>query len=414
MTDRFSNCDLGDGMGLLLRARRRDLGISQRELATRAEVGPATVGRLETDRLDVRLDLVLAVLAAVGLRIRPEHHDGRRFTLSEDDAEVLDRLDTGGWNRLPAHLAHVRRQGLPLSSFRRREALGNGRILERDDHWVYRRVTTEANGERLCHPGPVEAAASEQPDRSGGHAMYRDLAPWWPLLSPPDDDEAESAYIATALCSAGITVRNVLHLGSAVGRTAAHLDRHFTMTLVDRCPEMLAVSRTLNPGCHHIEGDMRTLRLGERFDAVLVLDAADHLVTEADLRATAATAFAHCRPGGIAVFRPRQLLEDFTTRSVGGGSDAADGRSAHYHSWTWDPDLSDTWVLRSYAFVLRHADGTLELSQYTHRAGLFGRDVWLDALTEAGFEASALEEEPADDAEDGTARTMVLGHRPRS
>jgi hypothetical protein len=272
----------------------------------------------------------------------------------------------------------------------------------------------------------VEAAASEHPDSSRAQRMYRDLADWWPLLVPAEAHEAESADVATVLCSARIGVRDVLQLGSAAGRIAVHLHRHFTMTLVDRCPEMLEVSRTLNPGCRHVEGDMRTLRLGERFDAVVVLEAIDHMVTEADLRAAVATAYAHCRPGGIAIFRPRQVQEGYASHSTGGGTDGADGRSARYHSWTWDPDPADTWALTSHAFVLRHADGTLEVSHVTHRTGLFGRDVWLDALTEAGFEASALEEDiaddMADDAEDGTGdgagsprrpRTLLVGHRPR-
>lgn len=241
--------------------------------------------------------------------------------------------------------------------------------------------------------------------------MYRELAPWWPLLAPVDEHEAEAAYVATVLHSARIGVRDVLHLGSAAGRTAAHLRDHFAMTLVDRCPEMLGVSSRLNPQCRHVEGDMRTLRLDDRFDAVLALDAVDHLTTEADLRATVATAHAHCRPGGIAVFRPRQVHETFAQVSRCGGTDGADGRSARFHSWTWDPDPTDTWALTSYAYVLRTADGALHLSQQTRRTGLFGRDVWLDALAEAGFEANALEED-ADD--DGPARTILLGHRPRS
>ena len=33
-------------------------------------------------------------------------------------------------------------------------------------------------------------------------------------------------------------------------------------------PEMLVVSRAINPDCEHIEGDMRRLRLDRAFDAV--------------------------------------------------------------------------------------------------------------------------------------------------
>jgi len=67
------------------------------------------------------------------------------------------------------------------------------------------------------------------------------------------------------------------------------------MTLVDRSPEMLTVSRALNPDCEHIEGDMRTVRLGRVFDAVLIHDPIMYMTTEPDLRSAMATAFAHCR-----------------------------------------------------------------------------------------------------------------------
>ena len=50
-------------------------------------------------------------------------------------------------------------------------------------------------------------------------------------------------------------------------------EQRFTCTLSDLSPQMLSLSRTLNPGCEHVLGDMRTLRLGRTFDAVFVHDA---------------------------------------------------------------------------------------------------------------------------------------------
>ena len=99
-------------------------------------------------------------------------------------------------------------------------------------------------------------------------------------------------------------VREVLELGSGGGHVALHLKQRFAMTLVDLSEDMLAVSRRLNPECEHLQGDMRTVRLGRTFDAVFVHDAVDYMTTEADLRRAIETAFAHCRPGGIAVFVP--------------------------------------------------------------------------------------------------------------
>ncbi|MEA2702730.1 MAG: hypothetical protein QOD63_675, partial [Actinomycetota bacterium] len=68
----------------------------------------------------------------------------------------------------------------------------------------------------------------------------------------------------------------MLELGSGGGHNAVHLVADFAMTLVDLSDQMLDVSRRLNPGCEHVVGDMRTVRLGRSFDAVFVHDAVDY------------------------------------------------------------------------------------------------------------------------------------------
>ena len=75
---------------------------------------------------------------------------------------------------------------------------------------------------------------------------------------------------------------------------------------------------------------MRTLRLGRAFDAVLVHDAIDYITTQDDLREVIETAFAHCRPGGIAVFVPDYVKDTFgeLTGNGGGGTDRPGGRPA--------------------------------------------------------------------------------------
>jgi SAM-dependent methyltransferase len=255
----------------------------------------------------------------------------------------------------------------------------------------------------------MEAQPAER--KPVAHRFYGDLAPWWPLISPVAEYESEAAFIATLLHSATLPVGELLELGSGGGNVASHLRHHFELTLVDLSPQMLEVSRRLNPRCSHAVGDMRSLRLGATFDAVLIHDAVDYMTTPDDLAAAVRTAYAHCRPGGMAVFLPDHVTETYTAGSEHGGSDGADGRAARYLAWSWDPDPGDTWVLTQYAFLLRRTDGTVEVVHELHRTGVFGRDVWLDLLAEAGFEASAVEEETD---EDRVPRTVFVGYRPRA
>ena len=86
---------------------------------------------------------------------------------------------------------------------------------------------------------------------------------------------------------------------------------------------------------------MRTVRLGRTFDAVFVHDAIEYMTSEADLRQAVETVYAHCRPGGVAVLVPDNIAENFEPETDHGGSDAADGRSVRYLSWSTDPDPGD-------------------------------------------------------------------------
>ena len=190
-------------------------------------------------------------------------------------------------------------------------------------------------------------------DPTEQHRFYVDLAPWWPLISPPQEYEEEAAFAAKIIETASIPVREVLELGSGGGHNAVYLKAKFALTLVDLSAQMILQSQLLNPECEHHVGDMRTVRLGREFDAVFVHDAVDYMTTEGDLRLAIQTAFAHCRPGGVAVFVPDDTVETFEPGTDHGGSDSADGRGVRYLEWTWDPDPSDTWVATEYAFLLR-------------------------------------------------------------
>ena len=182
---------------------------------------------------------------------------------------------------------------------------------------------------------------------------------------------AEAAYLNAVLAAAPGPVRDVLDLGSGGGNVAAHLKAGRALTLVDLSAEMLAVSRELNPECDHEQGDMRTIRLGRAFDAVLVHDAVDYMTTEADLRQVIETAWAHCRPGGIGLFVPDYTAESFRIASGHGGSSDPSGRQASFREWTWDPDPDDDWIQSEYEFVLRDTDGSVQVVSEAHRLGAF-------------------------------------------
>src|SRR5690606_13214161 len=180
--------------------------------------------------------------------------------------------------------------------------------------------------------------------------------------------------------------------------------------LVEPAPGMRAVSEALNPACEHLPGDMRTVRLGRRFDAVFVHDAVCYMTTEADLQRAVETAFAHCAPGGAALFAPDHVRETFRPSTDHGGADGPDGRGLRYLEWTWDPDPSDTTYLVDYAYLLREADGAARVAHDRHEEGLFARADWLRVLADAGFVPGVV---PFTHSElDGAPVDVFVGRRP--
>lgn len=217
--------------------------------------------------------------------------------------------------------------------------------------------------------------------------MYAEIADWWPLLSPPADYADEAAHVRGLIEEeGGGTVRTLLELGSGGGNNASHLKAHYALTLVDLSPDMLRVSRALNPGCEHVQGDMRSVRLGRLFDAVFVHDAVVYMTSEQELAAALRTAAAHCRPGGAAVFAPDYVRETFAPGTESGGADG-EGRALRYLEWVYDLDPSDCTYEADYVVVTRDEAGATRVVHDRHVEGLFPRATWLRLLGEAGFDA---------------------------
>jgi SAM-dependent methyltransferase len=222
--------------------------------------------------------------------------------------------------------------------------------------------------------------------------MYSDLAPWFHLLTRPSDYAEEAEWVASVVeRTIGGEAATLLELGSGGGNNASHLKHRFACTLTDVSPKMLELSRTLNPECEHVVGDMRSLRLDREFDVVFAHDALSYLTSEDDLSATLLTAAVHVRPGGVVVLTPDATREIFTPGTAHGGHDGEDGRSLRYLEWTHAPDPPGETTYRvDYILLLRRPGRPLEVVHDEHAHGLFPEATWQSLLERAGLEALEL------------------------
>ena len=230
--------------------------------------------------------------------------------------------------------------------------------------------------------------------------LYSDLAGWFHLLTAPADYAEEADfYLQRFTAAIGAPPATLLELGSGGGNMASHFKDHVTATLSDISPSMLAQSERINPECEHVVGDMRTMRLGRTFDAVLVHDAVVYMCTLDELHKAMETAFIHCKPGGAAIFAPDHIRETFAPSTDHGGNDGP-GRSLRYLEWTTDPDPSDCTYCVDYACLMREDGRPVRVELDSHVEGLFSAAQWRRGLEAVGFERIVQVEGPGEPSRD--------------
>lgn len=222
--------------------------------------------------------------------------------------------------------------------------------------------------------------------------LYDDLAELWPLLSPPADYAPEAAVVRRIIAEhVALDAQDrpaLLELGAGGGHTLTHLRDTFDCVAVDLSEPMLANCRRLNPEVETIVGDMRSVRLGRTFDAVLIHDAIDYLLSEAELRRTFDTVAAHLRPGGVALIAPTYTRETFAEHETEADqhADADTGRVLTYFQYVHDPDPADTTFELILVYVINDA-GHVRIEHDRHTCGLFDEPTWLRLMRDAGLDA---------------------------
>jgi len=226
------------------------------------------------------------------------------------------------------------------------------------------------------------------PPASSTPRLYGDLAHLWLLFSPPDEYIEEVETFRARLLRHGVPDGGtLLHLGSGGGSIDYHLKDSYRVTGVDVSERMLELARRVNPEAEYVRGDIRSVRLGRTFDAVLVHDAISYMTSVDELRAVYATAAAHLRPGGLMLALPEELKDRLPhleptveTRVV--GSTVLSVMTTYY-----DPDPSDHSFETVYVFLVREGD-ELRVELDRHVEGAFELEEFLDAIRSAGFAPS--------------------------
>lgn len=187
----------------------------------------------------------------------------------------------------------------------------------------------------------------------------------------------EAASLLDVACGTG------RHLEAFAGRY-----RHVEGADVD--PAMLAVARRRLPGVPLHEADMRTLRLGKRFDIVTCLfSSIGYMRTLEDLRRAVRSMAGHLVPGGVLVVEPwlwPSMIESpgKLRHMVREGDDAVVARTTRW----LNPDtaLRERVSRMEFAYLITTADGS-RLAVERHDMGLFTPAEYVAAVEAAGLAA---------------------------
>jgi len=216
--------------------------------------------------------------------------------------------------------------------------------------------------------------------------MYDEFAHLWPLISLPEKYAAEARYWRDAVRKKlGPERHEILELGVGGGHNLSHLTNEFQATAVDLSHKMIQNSMKLNPDVEHHVGDMRSVRLGKKFKAVLIHDAISYMLTEEDLRLAFATTVAHLDPGGVFVTSPEYFRETFFGPRVGHSTHSDGETELTFIEYSHDPDPSDT-TIETIMFYFIREKGILRIEQDRHITGLFPKATWTGLMEESGFQ----------------------------
>lgn len=142
-------------------------------------------------------------------------------------------------------------------------------------------------------------------------AVFADYASYYDLLYRDKDYAAEAEYVARLIHRFHPSARSILEMGSGTGIHASLLtEKGFTVHGIERSPEMLFRTLALTESTAGMQGqltfspgDIREIRLNDRFDAVIALfHVISYQTTNEDVTAAFETARYHLKPGGFFIF----------------------------------------------------------------------------------------------------------------
>jgi SAM-dependent methyltransferase len=220
---------------------------------------------------------------------------------------------------------------------------------------------------------------------------YNELAWTDPIIAPPEEYVEETEIFSRVIKDhSKIKSKTLLHLGCGAGGNDYTFKKHFKVTGVDLSPGMLEIARNCNLEVTYVHGDMRTVKLGECFDAVAIPDSIGYMTTVEDLKSTIINAYKHLKPGGVLLI-VANIKEEFTENNFVYTGFKGDIEITIFEN-NYIPDPAGTIYEAALIYLIRQKS-KLRIHTECHTLGIFNLKTWLELLKEVGFEVKQMKME---------------------
>ncbi len=191
------------------------------------------------------------------------------------------------------------------------------------------------------------------------------------LASPSSYEEETMSYVNRIKDIISAPSPTMLHLGCGAGGHDFHFKKHFQVTGVDLSQGMLDIAKRENTDVTYLLGDMRTISLNEKFDAVVIPDSIAYMNTLADLEQTVKNAVAHLKPGGVLLI-VAHTKEEFQENNF-----AYTGSKDDIHVTLFENNhiVSDHTYEATMIYLIRQGTES-NIYHETHTLGLFPYEAW--------------------------------------
>jgi hypothetical protein len=217
--------------------------------------------------------------------------------------------------------------------------------------------------------------------------VYNELAWVDSVLSPPQNVAQECIHLGRMLkAHAHSECQTLLHLGCGAGVYDFTFKKHIEVTGIDVSIGMLAEAQRRNPEINYICADMRSVRLRKSYDAVIIPDAIDYMITADDLRRAMLTAWIHLKMDGIVLVKAN-MAEEFQNNNFVYSGESQGITVTLFENNHISASRPDTYEA-TFCYLIRR-QGELEIRHELHTLGLFKRSVWCSVFKEIGFERLA-------------------------